>query len=89
MISKTTARFRELLALLPENIRERARKAYELFAGDPQHPSLRFKKVHPTEPVYSARINREYRAIGLLEDEVIVWFWIGTHGDYDKLLEQL
>jgi len=30
-----------------------------------------------------------YRALGLLEDEEITWFWIGTHAEYDRLLEKL
>jgi hypothetical protein len=30
-----------------------------------------------------------YRALGLLDDEEIAWFWIGTHAGYDRLLENL
>jgi hypothetical protein len=30
-----------------------------------------------------------YRAVGLVEDDEITWFWIGTHAQYDRLLEQL
>jgi len=26
---------------------------------------------------------------GIQEDERIMWFWIGSHGDYDKLVKQL
>jgi hypothetical protein len=47
---------------------------------------LRFKHVHPTEPIYSVRISLDYRALGVLQDDDIVWFWIGSHADYDKLL---
>jgi len=28
-----------------------------------------------------------YRALGLLEDEEVTWFWIGNHAEYDRLLE--
>ena len=89
MISKTTRRFRQELAKLPRDIRRQAREAYKLFKNNPYYPSLRFKKVHSTEPIYSARINIDYRAVGILAGEQIVWFWIGSHADDEKLLNQL
>ncbi len=89
MISKTTKRFRDALAKLPKDIQRQAQESYKLFSQDPNHPSLRFKKVHTTEPVYSARINIDYRALGIVDGEEIVWFWIGSHAGYDKLLDQL
>jgi len=30
-----------------------------------------------------------YRALGLLDDDEIVWFWIGTHAGYDRILNNL
>jgi len=74
---------------LPKHIREQARKAYRLFRDNPHHPSLKFKTIHPTEPFYSARITRNYRTIGIMDDDVIIWFWIGSHADYDKLIAML
>ena len=56
MNSGTTRRFRGVLATLPAQVRRQAREAYELFRPDPAHPGLRFKKVHPDPPTYSARI---------------------------------
>jgi len=72
---------------LPKPIRQQARKAYQLFRDNPQHPSLNFKRVHTNEPIYSARITRSYRTIGIVDDDVIIWFWIGSHSDYDALLK--
>jgi hypothetical protein len=43
----------------------------------------------PKSPIYSARINVDYRAVGIKENGEIVWFWIGSHADYGKLLSQL
>jgi mRNA-degrading endonuclease RelE of RelBE toxin-antitoxin system len=58
--------------------------------GNPHHPSLRFKRVHDSEPVYSARVGRSYRVVGLIEDgNVVVWFWIGPHDQYETLLASL
>ena len=89
MISRTTERFREALAGLPEQVRRRAKEAYKLFQADPNHPGLRFKKVHATEPVYSVRVSGDYRALGVLNGDEIIWFWIGSHANYEKVLKQL
>lgn len=89
MTSRTTRRFRELLAKLPEDIRRQARGAYRLFLANPGHPSLQFKPVHPSAPIYSARISLGYRAVGTIDQGCVVWFWIGPHSEYDKLLRNL
>ena len=89
MTSKTTDRFRKAYAQLPEHVRRRAREAYRLFRDNPKHPSLRFKQVHPTRPIYSARVGLGYRALAVWDADVVVWFWIGTHADYDELIRSL
>jgi hypothetical protein len=54
------------------------------------HPGLQFKQVHPTLPVWSVRITASYRAVGIrTASDKIVWFFIGTHDDYDRLLASL
>jgi hypothetical protein len=85
MKSFTSRRFREMYANLPQQVRLRARRAYLLFRRDPAHPGLNFKKVHEENNIYSARIGLGYRALGQMDGEVIIWFWIGSHADYDKL----
>ena len=89
MTSHTTRSFRDALAKLPKNIRARARAAYRRFRTDPHHSSLHFKKVHRTRLVYSARINNDYRVVGTMEGNEIVWFWVGKHEEYERLLKQL
>jgi mRNA-degrading endonuclease RelE of RelBE toxin-antitoxin system len=87
VISRTTRAFRKQLQRLPAEVREQARTAYRLFAQSPHHPSLHFKQVHAVDPVFSARVGRGYRAVGFLDgDDVIVWFWIGPHEQYETLL---
>jgi len=49
-------------------------------------PGLNFKKVDEENNVYSARIGLAYRALGQIDGEAIVRFWIGPHGDYNKLV---
>jgi hypothetical protein len=87
--SFTIAGFREMFSDLPKPIQEQTRKAYRQFKEDPSYPSLRFKKVHPQLPIYSARINRNCPAVGQLEDDTVIWFWVGSHAEYDMLLGQL
>jgi hypothetical protein len=86
--SRTTAQFRYLFANLPQQVQQQAREAYKQFKQDPWHPGLRFKQVHPREPIYSARVSKNYRAVGVRNESGIVWYWIGTHADYDNLLSQ-
>ena len=74
---------------LPESVRQQARQAYSLFQQDPHHPGLRFRQVHPTRPISSARVGLHYRAVGVRQGNDISWFWIGSHAEYDHLLSQL
>ena len=89
MISHTTASFRKAFWQLPEQLQRQAREAYKRFQQDPFHSSLQFKQIHPTKPVYSVRVGRDYRAVGVRNRDEIIWYWIGSHSDYDKLISQL
>jgi hypothetical protein len=85
----TTEGFWKAYSRLPEAIRQQARAAYRLFRDNPHHVSLRFRRVHPVEPIYSVRVGIHYRAVGVLDGDTITWFWIGSHAEYDQLLRQL
>jgi hypothetical protein len=87
--SHVNARFRRHFANLPKRIQEQSRRAYQLFKADPSHRGLEFKKLPPHQHIWSVRINDNYRAVGLREGEVMVWFFIGTHAEYDALLARL
>lgn len=68
---------------LPEGVRKVADEAYEHLKQDPRYPSLRLKKVGR---YWSARVGIGYRALAVEASDGMVWFWIGTHAEYDKLL---
>jgi len=87
MISKATRRFWKLYKDLPTTLRAQAKATYKQFQQDPYYPSLHFKQVHSTKPIYSARISLDYRVIGVLQDNKVVWFWIGPHDEYEKLIK--
>ncbi len=89
MISHTTQAFRTMFAQLPAQVQQQAREAYKLFRQNPSHPSLRWKHVHPIKPIYSVRVGRGYRVVGRRSTDEVIWFWIGSHADYDQLLSRL
>jgi len=85
--SQTTRSFWRHYWALPPEIRQHARQAYKLWRDNPAHPSLFFKRVKGSQPVYSVRIGLGYRALGLLKGDTVTWFWVGTHDEYDRLLK--
>ena len=89
MKSETTERFRQLFAAATAESQERIRSAYRLWLSNPAHPSLRFKKVHSRMPIFSARVDLDWRAVGVLEGDTMLWFWVGPHREYEALLRQL
>jgi hypothetical protein len=89
MNSRTTRRFRRLFAALPAHIQRQGREAYRLFRENPNHPGLHFKQVHAHPPTYSARIGISYRAAAVLDGDTAIWFWIGSHADFDKMLDRI
>ena len=89
MKSSITKKFRKELAQLSEAIREQAIKAYEIWQFDPYQGSLQFKRVSQNQPIYSVRVGINYRVLGLLENDHIYWFWIGSHAEYDEILKRL
>jgi hypothetical protein len=72
-------RYREL----PAPVRELATKNFDLLRNNPQHPSLHFKRVGR---FFSARVGLSYRALGVGVEDGVLWFWIGSHADYDKIV---
>ena len=89
MQSRTTAAFRALLDAAPAAVQAKAKAAYRLWAENPAHPSLRFKKVHASLPIYLVRIDLDWRAVGVMKDGTMVWFWIGSHSAYERMLAEL
>jgi hypothetical protein len=89
VISRRTPRFHKAFGGLPSEIKDAAREAYARFRADPSHPARHLKLVHPTQAIYSVRITLHYRALAVREHDTFIWFWIGTHAQYDALLKRL
>jgi hypothetical protein len=88
MTSRTTERFRKSFSKLPANVQDQANRAFALWRRDVNHPSLQFKRIHVTDPIYAVRIGIHWRALAVVRDDRAVWFWIGHHSEYDKLISQ-
>ena len=80
-----SSRFWLCFAALPDEIQALARANYALLRENSRHPSLHFKAVAGGR-YRSVRVGLYYRALGAPVDDGIVWFWIGSHADYDRLL---
>jgi hypothetical protein len=79
----TTPQFWELYQNLPSQIQELADKNFALLKQDATHPSLHLKKV---KNFWSVRISIRYRALAYQVEEGLLWFWIGTHAEYDRMV---
>ena len=70
---------------LPAEARELADRCFAMLRADPRHPSLRLKKIGA---FWSARVGLRIRALARDRPEGLVWFWIGPHDRYERLIAQ-
>jgi mRNA-degrading endonuclease RelE of RelBE toxin-antitoxin system len=87
--SRTIHPFYKLLRALSQDIQQLARENFLLWKENPHHPSVKFERKKKSKNIYSARIGDHYRALAFMEADIVKWFWIGSHADYDNLLVNL
>jgi hypothetical protein len=75
--------FRACYRALPQAVQALADKAFSLLKQNPRHPSLRFKRVGP---YWSVRVGDHYRALAVQTADGFVWFWVGTHAEYNRII---
>jgi hypothetical protein len=85
--SFATRRFWDLFDALSPEIQKLAVKNYELWRRDPHHPSLHFRRLQGSQDRFSVRVGDHYRALGRLTAQTMTWVWIGTHAEYDRLVD--
>lgn len=94
-----TKDFRRRFNRLPQSIRNMASKDFERFQENPDHPALQTEELHDTRRgrhrpgSRSVRVGLRYRAIYFLEPDrqdatkvVAIWYWIGSHEDYNNFI---
>jgi hypothetical protein len=89
MRSLLTDDFIDCFSKLPANVKELARKNYKLWKRNPSHPGLNFKPIGKRLPAFSIRIGIGWRALAVKDNDDILWFWIGSHTEYDKLIKRI
>ena len=87
MISRTQEDFWRCFDRLPAEVQRQARERFRLWQQDAFNATLHFKPL--LGDVWSVRVNQQYRAVCRRKGSLVVWFWIGSHGDYDELLKRL
>ena len=85
MNHRATSRFWAAYDNLSPELRTQADKQFKLLKSDPRHPSLHFKKIGR---LWSARVNRSNRVLAIQDGEDCVWFWIGDHREYERLIRE-
>ena len=86
MKSYCTDEFWDLFHQLPPQIQKQTNRAFEHLAFDTRYPGLHFKCINKREMIYSMRVGDKYRVLGNKDGEVITWYWIGPHGEYDHII---
>ncbi len=86
MNHQTTPRFWAFYYALPLEVQRLADKQHGLLEENPKHPSLHFKEVG--SELWSARVNDSYRALAIKVPTGYLWFWIGLHNEYERLIKR-
>ena len=84
MNSDTLPTFWDNYHKLDQYIKTQVKKAYYLWTENPFHPSLHFKCINRQENIWAVRVSRGYRALGVLDEDTVTWFWIGNHDQYER-----
>jgi hypothetical protein len=86
MNHRATPRFWVCYRALPAEVQQLADRNYQMLLRDPRHPSLHFKKIGQ---FWSARVGLHYRALAVEANDEMLWVWIGTHEEYDRMLRSV
>jgi hypothetical protein len=86
MQSRATRQFWRLFSALPLDVQLDAKHADRMFHSNPAHPGLQFKKLEGEDDLYSVRIGLGYRALAIMKKDRVIWYWIGSHSGYDRLV---
>ena len=88
----TAGEFWKQFRSLPEAVQEAARQGYKLFCENPTHPSLNAHMLNPSgrgkhvPGTISVRVGKKYRALYYVKDGQNVWYWIGSHSEYNHFI---
>jgi hypothetical protein len=81
---RAASSFWQRYGTLPKPLRKLADKNFKLLESNSSHPSLNFK---PVGKYWSARVGLNHRAVAVKSGEDFIWFWIGEHDPYERLIK--
>jgi hypothetical protein len=88
--SSLSPKFFDAYRHLPAGIRAKARESYRLFVVDPASVKFKtIKRLAAGNQLCSARVTRDYCVLGVLTNDIVIWFWIGSHDNYERLIKEL
>jgi hypothetical protein len=82
--SRGTTDFWRLYHALSPEVRQAAQNAFQKFLDNPAHPSLQLERLRSDARVWSVRVTRNYRAVARRYENDWLWFWIGSHKEFDR-----
>jgi len=85
VIHRATPEFWSRYHALPKAVQTIADRAFEILKADPRYRSLHLKKAGK---FWSARVGESHRVLGVETQGGILWFFIGNHAEYDRLVDQ-
>ncbi|MCE2458836.1 MAG: hypothetical protein J4G14_13660 [Dehalococcoidia bacterium] len=80
---RTNPHFWRRFEELPPAVQRIAHRNFELLKSNPRHPSLRFRNVGR---YWSARVGAAHRAVALRDGGDFIWFWVGDHDEYIRVI---
>jgi hypothetical protein len=83
MKHRASPKFWRFYDALPTDVRDLADRCFATLKQDTSHPSLNLKKVGRFRAV---RIGIHYRAVAIEDAGDLVWFWIGRHDEYERII---
>lgn len=87
---RRTRRFRECYDRLPDEIKEKTKRAFLLFKDNPDYPALRIKKMQGHKDIWEGHVDIHYCFTFHYErdtasgETLCVFRVIGTHQIYDN-----
>ena len=56
-------------------------------AFEPNSPFTALQEDSFDAVIYAVRVDLDWRAVGVLRGDTLVWFWVGPHRHYEALLK--
>lgn len=86
----TTTQFRDLFSKFKKDDQSKARQKFELVMQNPKSSGIHRLLQNPSKrfDVYGVPAGQRMRALGVSFGSCFIWYWIGTHEEYNNMLKK-